>query len=364
MTIGWVKGIIILLVMNFFSWGFLWSTDKSNLELIGTLEINESEVNTLAIRGNYAYLGCTKRLLVIDISDKTAAFVAGEFPTSNNVSPIAFHDRYAYIIGGLTIKTDEVIRTLYVLDISNPPSPVLEGTYDIGEYPTHSIYISGNKAYLGQGYIFLLGNIGKLIIFDIENPVSPVLESAIYTNDIEAMCVYKNYAYCVCTIVPTKPYGLVWGELSIFNVSSPKYPTEKTTLRLQGIPRKIVFSKGYALIVSESPTTRHNQIEIYDVSIPGSPKYVNSYSTTGTIENITISGKYTYIADGTDGIKVIDFSNPLEIQEVAKFKCNGKTKKIMGSYDYIYVINDVLGFMIFKKSTEFKETDSGELFKD
>ena len=364
MTLRRSKIIIILLAMNFFLWGFLWSTDKSNLELIGTLNISVSEVNTLAVRGNYAYLGCSSRLLIIDISDKTAPYVAGEFHTSNSVSPIAFHDRYAYIIGGLTIKTDEVIRTLYVLDISNPPTPMLVGTYDIGEYPTHSIYISGNKAYLGQGYIFLLGNIGKLIIFDIENPVSPVLESAIYTNDIEAMCVYKNYAYCVCTIVPTKPYGIIGGELSIFNVSSPKYPTEKTTLRLQGIPRKIVFSKGYVLIVSESPTTRHNQIEIYDVSIPGSPKYVNSYSTTGTIENITISGKYTYIADGTDGIKVIDFSNPLEVQEVAKFKCDGNTKKITGSYDYVYIINDTLGFVIFKKSREFKATDWGKFYND
>jgi hypothetical protein len=75
-----------------------------------------------------------------------------------------------------------------IIDISNPSSPVLKGSYDTAGY-AYGVTISGNCAYVADGS-------NGLVIIDISNPSSPVLKgsynTAGYANSVS---VSGNYAY-------------------------------------------------------------------------------------------------------------------------------------------------------------------------
>ena len=57
---------------------------------------------------------------------------------------------------------------LMLVDISNPSSPTLAGSYDTNDY-ADGVSVSGNYAYVANGS-------DGLVIVDISNPSSPILK--------------------------------------------------------------------------------------------------------------------------------------------------------------------------------------------
>ncbi len=74
-----------------------------------------------------------------------------------------------------------------IVDISNPSSPVLKGSYDTAG-DIYGVSISGNYAYVADGDT-------GLVIVDISNPSSPTLKGNYNTAGIACdVSVLGNYA--------------------------------------------------------------------------------------------------------------------------------------------------------------------------
>ncbi|MFQ6115719.1 MAG: hypothetical protein ACE5NG_16790, partial [bacterium] len=93
-----------------------------------------------AVAGNYAYLGQSQYLSVVDITASPFQQVAYlELPDAP--SDIFIAGNYAYLSAA----------GLRIVDISNPLTPALTGFHDLGDNSEGEIFISGSYAYVAAG---------------------------------------------------------------------------------------------------------------------------------------------------------------------------------------------------------------------
>ena len=84
-------------------------------------------------------------------------------------------------------------------------------------------------------------------------------------------------------------------------------------------------------------------LQIVDISNPALPLLVGTYSTGGSATGIYVSGKYAYIAAGSSGIMIIDISNPALPLLVGTYNTSGSATDIYVSGKYAYVADGSVG---------------------
>jgi hypothetical protein len=138
------------------------------------------------IAGNYAYAAADKEgLLVLDISNAPAIKEVGNLELPEPARCIFVSGTYAYISGYEDYFENK--GSFYIIDISDPSAPVLEGSSEEAG-STSGIYVSGN-------YAFLV-NYDGLTVLDISNPFSPKLAGKYSTvRGTNGVWVCDNYIY-------------------------------------------------------------------------------------------------------------------------------------------------------------------------
>ena len=193
----------------------------------------------VAVQGRYAYLaGAGEGFRVLDISDPahpTPVSVLGNF--WNLVDSVAVSGNYAFL--GSTQA-----RYLYVVDISDPAHPLHRGGCHTGSWS--SIDVMGRYAYLSAGgqvdghYLYAIS--GSMEVIDIGNPDSPAVvatlsgtpgEAGLYVIDIadplHPTLVGSAAVAGARRIAAEGRYAYVaaWDAgVKVFDVSDPSHPVE------------------------------------------------------------------------------------------------------------------------------------------
>jgi hypothetical protein len=150
-------------------------SDPSNPTLVGN---HNYDCSNVYIRGNYAYLGGSK-LWVLDVSNPVSPVKIGEYK-NGSVSHLHVNGNYAYAAGRYS--------GLKIFDISNPASPVKIGNYDIGGYV--------NCIFVSDGYAYVAFFPNKLLVIDVSDPSSPTLaESCDTPGEIKSIRVNNDCVY-------------------------------------------------------------------------------------------------------------------------------------------------------------------------
>ncbi|MCK5660070.1 MAG: PEGA domain-containing protein, partial [Methanosarcinales archaeon] len=66
---------------------------------------------------------------------------------------------------------------------------------------------------------------------------------------------------------------------------------------------------------------------------------IGSYDTTGSATGVVVSGSYTYVADGRNGLVIVDISNPPAPTLVGSYDTIGYAYDVAVSGNYAYVVN-------------------------
>ena len=220
-------------------------------------------------------------------------------------------------------------------ETKQPNSPFEElATYDIGGKAQHLV--------LAEGRVYLSGDKGKLVILDVSdiNKLSRIGEIEL-SDSIYAIAVDDQQKHIYVALGKN---GLMILDISdlpaitILEKSVPDAVKEAYDIVLQGTYAYIASGKsGYymldvsdinnvAVLGQDKKPTNANTIEAYDdyvyvadarfgLMIFNSPikfgfQKQDIVGTKGSYENVTVAGKYAYIAAGEAGLKVIDVSNP------------------------------------------------------
>ncbi|MEE9268938.1 MAG: hypothetical protein V3V49_01620, partial [Candidatus Krumholzibacteria bacterium] len=382
--------------------------DISNPEsLLSVGHLHKGFCTGIAFSGDYAYMSEAKRLLILDISDRTRPLVVGEIGIEGYGIDVAAWGNYAFVAGGS--------GGLRIIDTSNPASPVAvtntargdvawkvrmppgSGGYtyvaareagmwviDIsdrarpkGVANSRKLHVSFSRgakdiAFSEHHAYVATGASDLMRVIDISNPKDPVQVGAWdRTGRGEGIDVLGGYAYVAAgnrglwvldISDPANP--LEMGSLVVrsWDVSvSGKYayvvgffairvidisdPTNPTEVHsVDGSGFGVALSGGYAYVAAW-----RDGLRIFDIAtVPGRAIEVGSYDPGGTAWGIAVAGDYAYLAAGEAGVRVIDVSNPASPAEVGYYVTGGQARGVSVSGNYIYVAAETHGLYVLR----------------
>ena len=186
-----------------------------------------------------------------------------------------------------------------------------------------SVFVQGNYCYVCAGTC--------LLIFDITNPSSPVLLGSLTTlNGLLEVFVQGDYAYVLQS-------GNVF---FIVNVSDPQHPVKVGEYELGNFPsdspyarqREFFISGEYAYFPSFSDGLR-----ILNISDPTNPVEMQAYQPGNSVVGIVTRDNNAYMLIDDVGLAILDFSNPLEPQQIGCCPIEGIPVDISIDGDFAYV---------------------------
>jgi hypothetical protein len=138
---------------------------------------------------------------------------------------------------------------------------------------------------------------------------------------------FGNYIY-VSTILD---------QVQVYDISDPKSPklTETVKVDARVINDVSVTPDGkIGVMTREGSSSRKNGIVFLDTADPAHPKIISEYTetVTGGVHSAFIDGHYVYLTDDATGsMRVIDFKDVKNPKEVARWQTEGRGPKAAGS---------------------------------
>jgi hypothetical protein len=274
---------------------------------------------TVAVQGQYAYLGIGPRLVIMDISDPSHPVQVGQSrPLPGIVYDVAVSGNFAYLA-----DNDSGLR---ILNIANPSAP-----YEIGSLISPNT-ISNNLAIAG-GYIYLAQSNKGVQIINVTNPANPVeagyLPSLQAANSIE---ISQNKAYVV------GPYN---SGFSIFDITTPT-----AAIKLGQLPYESFDS--LAIAGNKILAATYYGMAIIDITNPALPVKTATLYTALQITGVRVAGSYAYLTNGYScsvnscrsegsGVSVVNITDPTHPVEVNFALLNGNPREIIIQNNYAYV---------------------------
>lgn len=339
----------------------------------------------IAISGDFTFLVLYDGLHVIDVSDPAVMSEVGRLEAG-----WYGHDRLSVdLLEGTAIVAHE--RTLSIIEISDPLSPVMIASLETPEHLMRS-----NDIVVDRGFAYLAverngdgpdGPYGGLQVVDIRDVSSPVWVQHIETGRRgAAVTVSEGHLYLAEE--STRLYGS-WNrpaapaQLRVFDLSVPASPIETSTFespddvdsiitagshayvaaRYAGLrvldlsdpslPSEAGFidtpdggpfsvSDGYAYVV-DGPLEYwpHSTLWVVNLSTPNRPVLVTSTSISAA-GNLRASGDRLYISSSTEGLKVLDISNPSSPAEVGEWAPTWleRSGALAVSGEHVYLVAD------------------------
>ena len=132
-----------------------------------------------------------------------------------------------------------------------------------------------------------------------------------------AMCLAAGLALALLALAP--PAGAEGGTLA---------PIGKL---VSGIPEDVAVQDNYAYVAA------YGALTVNDVTDPLNPVQVGYCDTPDSAIAVDVSGNYAYVADGSDGLRVISVSNPANPLEVANVAtgCVCQDVQVVGNFVYL-----------------------------
>jgi hypothetical protein len=190
---------------------------------------------------------------------------------------------------------------LQVIDISNPASPTLLGTYNTPGYAL-GVTVSGD-------YAFVADQSSGLQVIDISNPASPTLLGNYDTpGSARGVTVSGDYAF-----VADRSSGL-----QVVDISNPANPTLLGSYDTPGNAEGVTVSGDHVFVADAS-----SGLLVIDISEAASPTLTCNYNTPGTARGVAVSGDQTFVADGDSGLQGIQTSERLNPTLLGSYNTQG-----------------------------------------
>ena len=199
---------------------------------------------TVTIAGHYAYVGCERGLVVVDIDDPlhpkiaasaaTAASAGGSAAEAAAATPaprsIAIQFRYAFVTTG---------NGLDVVDITDPTQPKIVAGVPI--HDARSVYVARTYAYVAAGA-------QGLVIVDVERPTQPRIDQVVTEGlkDVNDVKVASTNASAFAYVADSE-------GLKILQLTSPEWTPAYAGFSPRPAPRLIARRRtaGPALAISK-----------------------------------------------------------------------------------------------------------------
>jgi len=153
--------------------------------------------------------------------------------------------------------------------------------------------------------------------------------------DVNSSMVKEDYLYIAAGV----------NGVRVYDISNPSSIELKGMIETAGTAKKIYSIGNLAFVCDEA-----NGIIVLDITNRTNPIEIGHYDTDGSVRDIKIVGfQYAFIADGSKGLKVLDFSDLTQISLVLS-KPTGVANTIEIKDNYLFVANENKGIKVFNIS--------------
>ncbi|VVB98860.1 LVIVD repeat protein [uncultured archaeon] len=308
----------------------------------GSLQVGSGgDLSSIAISGNYAFVGKSAGLFIIDISNPSSPVQAKKFTLSDATLSVT-----SVLASGSTlyVGTDNnpAGGEFFILDISSPLDPTIKGSLEFGTAVSNNrgIFVAGNTAYATT--VNDNGPLNEFHVIDISDPAAPVETGGISTTyNLNGVNSAGKYAYVARTM------GFNTRQvMDIVDVSNAAAPQIVSSI---GVGKSIqggeIAVQGNYAYLSVYDSASIYDFAIIDVSNPTTPVLAKYFSLGSRSLAVNVSGKYAYITRGHDyalgatsqDFYVIDISNPPNAAILASLGLGAHSNDLAISGNYAYV---------------------------
>ncbi len=323
-----------------------------NTRLLSNLPLGGGNGEVWA-EGNHAYVARgTAGLAIIDTSNPAAPVLRNTIlPFAHaEISDVQVVNGIAYIANEVPNGTPEPWVGMFIYDVSNPLAPVelgrLEwgagGGYHLG-CDAHSVTVevtpTATNAYLSSGIT------GDLAIFDVSNPAVPVYLAEILSP------VFAYYSQAHDAVVKDGRCYTAWlgGGFTVHDVSNPTAPVLLAHQLTAGVNTEFFYhlalsTDGLSLLTTGENASGADAVKVWNISNLASISLAGSFSSPGGAvpHQVSVVGKYAYVAWLTDGLRVLDLSNPAAPQSVGWYDPEtGSGSAFVGGYGVFATANNI-----------------------
>lgn len=258
---------------------------------------------------------------IIDVADPKLARVIGRFATPGKAWAVDVRDHVAYVADDQS--------GLLVLDVTDPAKIQLLGQYSPGG--------QAEDVRLHRGYAFVTFFDAGLHIVDISNPRAPRAVAQLpIPGNARGIDFKGNYAYIAAweaglqvvdirDISHPAPAGYFdtdgsawgvniagdhawvldwWGGIKSIDIRDPRRPVQTARYHARAPIADIVATDRFALTVGGDAG-----LQIYDVTNPLNPVWINGVEFTGQGSGLALDGATAYVATHR-GLGIVDVSDP------------------------------------------------------
>ena len=255
----------------------------------------------------FAIIGVSTGTSIVDVTIPTApaekAFIAGPNSTWREMKT---HGNYLYIVSEGAGAPNPGLQ---IVNLAATP-PALVGTFTTTFNTAHSITIVDGYAYCNGAR--QNGNQVGIRILDLANPTSPVDVggwNGFYTHDCQ---VRGNRLYAACINASL---------LAIVDITNRATPSLITTFTWPGNKAHncdLTTDGNYLYTTDE---TAGGRLRVFDISNLGNIQQVANFTPnpTGIVHNVHIRGDRAYVAYYTEGVRVLDISDPVYPVEIGYY---------------------------------------------
>jgi hypothetical protein len=281
--------------------------------------VNEAYVNIpgcedMAVTGNTLYADCYTDLMTIDISNPQDVKL-------KNVIPNIFPDRQ-YVLG-YKIDSGKVISEWIIKDTT------VKEKMELGRFYGGPVFMdvfsqgvlfsnysqAGTKATQGKGgsmarfaiqaqHLYSVTT-NKLNVLDIARPEAPQVKKIIDLNwGIETIYPFRDKLFIGSS-----------AGMQIFSINNPSNPEKEGEFGHVRSCDPVIADDNYAYVTLRSGSSCQgftNELDVLNIANVTSPSLVKAYQLQNP-RGLSKDGKWLFICDGTDGLKLFDASDASNI---------------------------------------------------
>ncbi len=259
--------------------------------------------------GSRAYVSAGKTLTIYDISDPAAPRQLGAYTFPEEIWSFRIAEPYVYVGANFF--------GLGILDVTNPAAPALVGSLKTpGQAKTAAVF---------EGRALIIDHMEGVVMADITNRARPAAAGSFFVDGYARDVVTAgSLAFAVDS--PTGFY--------IFDLAGPT-PLEPVAALQTGTGlRTVEVSEAARLAVLVGAGT----LQPYDVSTPSKPVKLAPFKTPGGALRVALDGRTAYVADGREGLQVVDLTNPQAPSVAANFKAAAPVRDVALAGDHLLLL--------------------------
>ncbi len=254
-------------------------------------------------------------------------------------------------LGTITSNATVTIQAVYgsltnahsvLLKVIPPGLTYLGSLHDDPTADAEEVIVSNGYAYVACGY-------AGLVVFDVSDPANPTRVGGYDTDgDSLGIAMRSNRVFIADGN----------GDLSIVDVSTPSNPTLAGSLKLgydRAQAKDITLSGRYAYIAAMK-----RGLFIIDINDVSNPQLVGELPADYYAMCVAVDGNYAYIADYRSGLKIADVSNPTNPVLVSSYTDLVQASVVVKRDDYLYIADYTNGLQILDVSDPTSPVHVGE----